>query len=53
MASSQILESAVDLKKLEKPKKNSANGQRDLQRQFDVDVDLVKNPATPDPWRIR
>ena len=53
MASSRILESAVDLEKLEKRRKSSENRQRDLQRQLDVDVDLVKYPATPDPWRVR
>ena len=53
MASSHILESAVDLKNLEKRKNSSEKGHRDLQRQFDIDVDFVKYPATPESWRVR
>ena len=53
MSSSHILESVVDVDKLSERKKSADYELRDLQRQLDIDADLVKCPPMQDPWRIR
>lgn len=53
MASSYILAAVVDLHKVSAPKEARDDRLRELQRQLDEDADLVKHPATRDPWRMR
>ena len=53
MTSSHILEAVVNLNKLSESKCSSNNRLRDLGRQLEEDVDLLKHPREPGGWRVR